>query len=426
MPAIFISHSSLDKERTNEIRTFLANLNLDQVFLDYDERTGIPIGANWEKRLHDKLARCHAVILVLTSNWLASKWCFAELFQARALGKVILPVVCEPLGGRQVLPEIQAGEILDWNDGGAGKLKRSLDAITHELARGFTLDPNRAPYPGIHAFDVEDAAIYFGRDAETRGVIERLNAQRAQGGSRLVIVIGASGSGKSSLLKAGVLPQLARRPADWIPLPPIRPERAPVEALAKAIAQHLKMPEHWRKWHRTLHAANALAEFAEFVKDARVGKARAATLLLPIDQFEEVFTVAASHERLAFLNFLAAALNPANDLPVIALATGRSDVLGGVLEAGELARIVETYPLLPMPLDRIPTLIEGPAATAGLLVEKGLSERVVKDVKTAEALPLLAYTLSLLYHRGIVGKRLAVADYLSLGDPVHGLNPIGN
>ena len=93
------------------------------------------------------------------------------------------------------------------------------------LARGFKLDPKRPPFPGIHAFEAEDAAIYFGRDDETRAVIERLDARRTQGGARFLVIIGASGSGKSSLLKAGVLPQLSRRRREWVVLPYIRPEK---------------------------------------------------------------------------------------------------------------------------------------------------------------------------------------------------------
>jgi hypothetical protein len=133
---------------------------------------------------------------VLTPNWLASKWCFVELCQARALGKVILPIVCQPLGER-VLREIQSVDLLDWNAGGLDKLEQRLRAITNEPARGFKLDPKRSPFPGIHAFEAEDAAIYFGRDDETRAVMERLDARRTQGGARFLVVIGASGSGKS-------------------------------------------------------------------------------------------------------------------------------------------------------------------------------------------------------------------------------------
>ena len=152
---------------------------------------------------------------MLTPNWLDSKWCFAELTAARALGKVILPVMCAPIGERHVLPEIQSVDLIDWNADGLDRMEQRLHAIADELARGFPLDPHRPPFPGIHAFEAEDAAIYFGRDEETRAVIEQLDARRTQGGARLFVIIGASGAGKSSLLKAGVLPQLGRRRVQW-------------------------------------------------------------------------------------------------------------------------------------------------------------------------------------------------------------------
>src|SRR5581483_2613980 len=313
MPAIFISHSSLDQHVADDIKASLGRLGFEQIFLDFDKESGIGAGENWEKRLYEELARCHAVILVLTPNWLASTWCRIELAQARALGKVILPVMCAPLGERFVLPEVQAVDFVDLNAGGMERLGQRLNAITSELARGFRLYPDRPPFPGIHAFEAEDAAIYFGRDEETRAVIERLDARRTQGGARLLLVIGASGSGKSSLLRAGVLPQIARRRREWIQLLPIRPEKAPLEVIAKAITEHLGKPQEWRRWHERLATADGIKDIDEFLKDLRIGEQRNATFLLPIDQFEEVFTVAAPAERDAFLRLLTLALDPARD-----------------------------------------------------------------------------------------------------------------
>src|ERR1700722_7300487 len=426
MPAIFISHSSLDRQLADDIKKALDRFGFEQVFLDFDKVSGIDAGENWERRLYEELERCHAVILMLPPNWLALKGWLSALTQAGAPGKVILPILCKPLGERFVLPEIQSVDLLDWNAGGLDKLEQRLRTITNELARGFKLDPNRPPFPGIHAFEAEDAAIYFGRDDEARAVIERLDARRTQGGARFLVVIGASGSGKSSLLKAGVLPQLCRRRREWLVLPPIRPEKAPVEMLAKSIPQQIGKPEDWRAWHGTLGSAVAVDHIEELLKDLRVGDARAATVLLPIDQFEEVFTVATPAERATFLQLLASALDPARDLPVMVIATGRSDVLEGLLEAGELGRLTETYPLMPMPLDRVPRLVEGPAQVAGLNVEKGLAEAIVHDVESPDALPLLAYALWLLYRRGSGDKKLGLAEYQSLGDPERGLNPIQN
>jgi tetratricopeptide (TPR) repeat protein len=426
MAAIFISHSSLDAKAADEIKALLGKLGFERIFLDFDKHDGIGAGENWERRLYHEIARCHAVMLVLTPNWLASKWCFVELAQARALGKVILPVICEPLGTRTVLPEIQAVDLLDWSDDGLNRLEQRLNAITHDLARGFTLHPSRPPFPGIHAFEAEDAAIYFGRDDETRTTFERLEARRRQGGARLLFIIGASGSGKSSLLKAGVLPQLARRRREWIVLEPIRPEKAPVETLAKSISQQLGRPAEWRAWHERLTSAGALDHVEELIKDLRIGDARGATVLLPIDQFEEVFTVAAPAERDTFLGLLTTALDPKRALPLMAVATGRSDVLDGLIEAGALAHVTESHALPLMPLERVKRLVEGPAAVAGLNVDPGLAERIERDLETAEALPLLAHTLWLLHNRGHAGKRLSLAEYESLGDPARGLNPIQN
>ena len=426
MPAVFISHSSLDQKDADDIKASLSRLGFERVFLDFDKETGIGAGENWEKRLYDELSRCHAVILVLTPNWLASTWCRIELAQARSLGKVILPIIVEPLGERFVLPEVQSVDLVDWKEGGLERVEQRLRAITSELARGFTLDPNRPPYPGIHAFDAEDAAIYFGRDDESRALIERLDARRTQGGARFLVVIGASGAGKSSLLKAGVLPQLARRRREWVVLPTIRSGKAPVEMLAKAIAQHLGKPDEWRAWQQTLGTAVAIDHIEELLKDLRAGDARGATVLLPIDQFEEMFTIATQSERDSFLHLLASALDPARDLPIMVVATGRSDVLEGLLQAGELARLSETYSLPPMPLDRVPRLIEGPAAAVGLLVEEGLAEAIARDVESPEALPLLAHTLWLLHRHCMSEKKLSFAKYQSLGDPQRGLNPIQN
>lgn len=431
MPAIFISHSSQDNEASADIRAHLRALGFEQVFLDFDAHDGIRAGENWEQRLYQELSRCHAVILMITRSWLASHWCHAELTIARALGKLVLPVICEPLGdARRVLPEIQATDLIDWKSDGLARIDRQLADIANDLARGFSFDPGRQPFPGFLAFERADAAIYFGRDEETRSVIEQLEQQRTRGEPSLFIVIGASGAGKSSLMKAGLLPQLGRRTRDWIVLPVMRPERTPLEALAKIVAQQLGEPSDWKKWQDRLLGEDAAQHLRELVSHLRVGPAMHATVVIPVDQFEETLSVAESRQGEAFLKALSILLDPASRLPVIVIATGRSDMLDGVLDlAGpghDLARVMRTYALPPMPLDRVPRLIEGPAAVASLYVEPGFAAHVARHVETSEALPLLAHVLWQLYPAVGAPKRLTIAGYEALGDPVLGLNPIQN
>jgi hypothetical protein len=84
LPAIFISHSSRDRAVADDIKSALARMGFERVFLDFDKDSGIGAGETWEKRLYEEVSRCHAVILVPTPNWLASTWCRVELAQARA------------------------------------------------------------------------------------------------------------------------------------------------------------------------------------------------------------------------------------------------------------------------------------------------------------------------------------------------------
>ena len=87
-------------------------------------------------------------------------------------------------------------------------------------------DRERAPYRGLKPLEGVDAAIFFGRDAPIVEAVERLRALSATAATRLLVILGASGAGKSSFLRAGLLPQLALDSRNFLPLAVIRPERA--------------------------------------------------------------------------------------------------------------------------------------------------------------------------------------------------------
>jgi hypothetical protein len=422
MAAIFISHSSRDITLAEQMEKWLSDQGYERVLVDYDKHTGPQPGEHWERWLYEQIARCHAILLILTPNWLESKWCFAEFTQARALGKIIFPVVLSPLGDKRVAPEIQGVDLREWNVEGEEYLRRRLREVTDEVARGFKWNRTRSPYPGIYSFEAEDAAIFFGRDQEIRNVIERLEFRRIHGGNRMLQIIGSSGSGKSSLLKAGVLPQLNRDRSHWIPLPPFRPERTPLTAFVKSVAEKTGHPEGWREWQRlfTSSIPDALSTLEE---ELRIGDARNAVIVIAIDQFEEIFTVAEEDERTCILNILSAT-DSERRLYYQIIGTIRSDVLGQLLQSRQFTIPFEDYVLRPMPDDQIITVIEGPAGVAAVTLEKGLAQRIASDVSSSDALPLLAFALRELNERFGAKRRLSVSDYESLGRRNQGISPI--
>ncbi|MFZ0336817.1 MAG: TIR domain-containing protein, partial [Terracidiphilus sp.] len=234
MAQIFISHSSLDPDQASRLLDWLHTNGFAETFLDFDKHAGLAAGSDWERTLYREMAEAEAVILVLTSNWFESKWCFAEFTQARALGKAIFPLIESPVGETVVSADIQTLDLVKNREDALSRLLSALNELVLNSRGGFDWDQTRPPYPGLLALDQADAAIYFGRDNDVRRLIERLTARRVQGGAKMVAVLGASGSGKSSLIRAGVLPRLKRDKPNWIALPPFRPQVHPLDELAQS------------------------------------------------------------------------------------------------------------------------------------------------------------------------------------------------
>src|SRR5262249_24655283 len=97
-------------------------------------------------------------------------------------------------------------------------------------------DPDRAPYRGLKSLEAEDAGIFFGREEPTLVALEMLRGLREAPRPRLLVIVGASGAGKSSFMRAGLLPRLARDDLNFLPLPVIRPGRAVLTGDAGLIA----------------------------------------------------------------------------------------------------------------------------------------------------------------------------------------------
>jgi AAA ATPase domain/TIR domain len=273
-------------------------------------------------------------------------------------------------------------------------------------------------YRRLHSsFREEDAAVFFGRDAETQAVLERLDALRKPGRPKVVLLIGASGSGKSSLMRAGVLARLARqaRSGDWLPLATFEPGADPLGELAKRLARAFADVGENRD-RRALAAQRSAANLLELADDLRfASKKEDATVILAIDQAEQLLTSADASSR-DFLCLLAE-LSRLGDRRLMVLATLRSDFLSLFQTSRDLEGLVyETLPVAPMQQRVLPLIIEAPAKQGGIRIEPGLVQLMVQDSVSGEALPLLAFTLRQMYDRyARACGALRIPDYLEMG-----------
>lgn len=228
MAKVFVSHASQDLALACDVHGWLVNAGHD-VFLDQDLRGGIAGGEEWEKRLYDELRRVDAVVCVVTSAFLASRWCTAEVAIARSRGIRLVPVLAEP-GVRD--PLLTSSHHTDL----AKDPDRARDFLLEALRRVEASWPeDRSPFPGLAPLDVDQHLVFFGRAEETRELAKVLRSPAEQVQCAAVLVVGPSGCGKSSLVRAGLVPAMAGEP-DWWALPPMVPGADPLAALARTLA----------------------------------------------------------------------------------------------------------------------------------------------------------------------------------------------
>lgn len=433
MARIFVSHSSQDNVVADELKSWLEAKDFEQIFLDFDKSAGIQPGADWEKTLYREIERSQAVIVVVTEHWMASKWCFAEFCQARALGKAIFPLIMRPTGEKIVGNDLQSINLLTDREGGMERLSSALLRLTLQSPDAFDLPPGTEPFPGLAAFDEKHAAVYFGRDAEIAKLLERLRHCRTTGGNRMSLVLGASGCGKSSFLKAGVLPRLKRDRSNFIVCPPFRPEIDPATRLVEILLtmaferapNKSAATKKEKRLRDTLKGASPVKALAEIALEIRKGRgALDANIVLAIDQAEEMFTRATPEETKRFFALLDALRD--ETLPFLVVATIRSDYLPRLQRMPDFSASYDLFPLDPMPLEQVGTLIRGPAKLVGLTVDEDVVSAIVRDAKTDDALPLIAFVLRQLYDELGVKQAWTLPLYEKFGKRDEGLSPLEN
>jgi uncharacterized protein YjbI with pentapeptide repeats len=274
------------------------------------------------------------------------------------------------------------------------------------------------PYRGLLVFREQDAGLFFGRETFTAHLVEQVQQKS------LVALLGSSGSGKSSIVFAGVIPRLRCLGAEWL-ISSFRPGPDPFKGLAAGL-----LPLYETGLDKTDHMVRvpkvaAYLQEGELLVETIVATIsethpQAKHILLVADQFEELFTLTGDDERrLRFLNLLLAALAPTTGSgPAFHLfLTLRADFLGQALLYTPLrdALQVSLELLGLLAPDQLCAVVEQPAALRGVDFEPGLVDLIMADITNQPgSLPLLEFALTTLWEQQTHGA-LTHAAYRALG-----------
>ncbi|BDI05983.1 SUMF1/EgtB/PvdO family nonheme iron enzyme [Sphaerotilus microaerophilus] len=419
----------------------------------------------WLDALGEALQGCRRFVVLLGPQGLG-RWVGAETSTVlnRHFGAQepqerpqIVPVLLPGAPDLATLPFLGLLQGVRWEEAAAAPPEALIEALTRPLARlGVLADdgppaeallpPDVCPWVGLASFQKEQARRFFGREREVLAALnllgrtpdipsialleaKRAPAQALAGSSapyrRWLHIVGGSGSGKSSLMRAGLLP-LAEQGAlsartgldDWAVTAPMLPGNDPLVSLAEVLAPALREksldlldklrqgpPETLRLWLR-----DALGQ-------------RPIGVLLVIDQFEELFTLSSANARARLDLLLTEALTaPASPLHLV--STCRSDYQHRIAEdlpllAGLLNTLTSPFTLTPMGRAGLAQAITAPARLGRLTVQPELLQALLDDAEDdpAAALPLLQHAMETLWlrrPRGAPGV-LTLAEYDALG-----------
>lgn len=473
MPRIFLSHSSVDNREATALKKWLAARDSSlqkQIFLDTGRQAGMVGGEKWRATLRRNLASCQALLCLISKNWEESKECHAEFVDADGKGKTIFCARLDPDAGLdheiaafqrwdlfvadgQPTTEIDIGDkkppVVFSTDG----LERLLDDVrSPDLgADSFQWPPpddaNREPYRGWFPYESQDAAVYFGRETEIASALTKLDAMHDGGRNGLFVILGPSGTGKSSFLRAGILPRLYLRRDRFTVLDIVRPGRREAlsgdRGLANAIFETrkrlgLKSPALGAIRTKLIHDAaevrRLLIECQKATTEDTEDPTGAPTLVLPLDQAEELFSAEGGQEALEMLGLMRDLLTASKKasggpgLRLIIAATIRTDRYAAMQTAEELSGVhTELFnDLKPMRQSRFRQVIEGPArrSTEGgrpLTIHDELVDRLLDDATAritpegGDALPLLSGTLGRLFRDYGDTSELTVEQYEQIG-----------
>jgi WD40 repeat protein len=349
-----------------------------------------------------------------------------------------LRLLCQGLLTRDPGMRWGASQVRSWLAGEYPPVAESEPAVRPLPGTAGAAWRGLCPFRGLAPYEEHDAEVFCGRDQVTLELVAALSAQLNVAGR--LIVTGASGAGKSSLLRAGLLPriahgELAAGSQDW-PRILMTPGRAPLDELATRLAPvcSTPVPQIRQQLADRPHEAGDWLRAVPGIRAPAPGAAALASplrLVLIIDQFEDVFTQADEAERSAFIEVLDSLAGHASGGPAAVVVLGlRSDFYAQCLAYPSLRLTLQsaTFIVKPMTTADIRLAITQPAAIAGLTFEDGLADVVVSDASTVSPqgdlgpgmLPFLSQAMMETWQRR-TGMRLTLSGYKAGGGVTHSI-----
>ncbi|MBW4542033.1 MAG: WD40 repeat domain-containing protein [Myxacorys chilensis ATA2-1-KO14] len=271
------------------------------------------------------------------------------------------------------------------------------------------------PYKGLLAFQETDADRYFGRETEIHILWEKLRSlYESEASRRLLPIYGPSGSGKSSLVRAGLIPELARQPLPGrdraqvaVLVPGVHPLESLATVLARAVTRDVAPVAKTREFKAELQQSNEEGEYDGLRRIASALPAiTTSPLIVLVDQFEEVYSLCEKEEeRNAFIaNLLYAAVDRCRQ--VLVIVTLRSDFLGQTQEDSQLNHLFSSQGFLvpAMSEEDLQVAIAKPAEQAGYTLDGATIQLLIEQTEGREgALPLLQFALTQIWEGLIAG-----------------------
>lgn len=260
------------------------------------------------------------------------------------------------------------------------------------------------PYRGLEPFTPETAEFFFGREDEIRLLHQKLNDLR------FVMLIGASGSGKSSVVRAGLVPRLLLQ--NWQVMT-MTPGDTPMQGLRRLLQRYLKLQSFSESRQKELLSVFDQEGLLAFTRATESKVPGSDPLLLVIDQFEEIFTQSAKEIQKQFIYELLSIWRVPSLLYVV--GTMRADFFHHWLSTGQPTSVIQEDAVILGSLlgENLKAAIIEPARKQGYRLEEGLLRLLLKDIEEEKnSLPLLEFTLAELWHRRNTNNRqLTVKAY---------------